>query len=84
METIGEPLSKRGAEMLFGIFSQHYERASTLVTSNLPFAEWTEVLGSHAQSGSWLGSIEVHSQTGLEPDFKGLRAFSWEDGRKNQ
>ncbi len=29
------PLSKTGAEMLFEVFSQRYERASTLVTSNL-------------------------------------------------
>ena len=30
------PLSKTGAELLFEIFSQRYEQASTLVTSNLP------------------------------------------------
>ena len=40
------PLSKSGAELLFEVFSQRYERGSTLVTSNLPFQEWTEVLGS--------------------------------------
>jgi DNA replication protein DnaC len=39
------PLSKSGAELLFEIFSQRYERGATLVTSNLPFDEWTEVLG---------------------------------------
>jgi DNA replication protein DnaC len=39
------PLSKTGAELLFEIFSQRYERGSTLVTSNLPFDEWTGVLG---------------------------------------
>ena len=38
------PLSKTGAELLFEIFSQRYEQASTLVTSNLPFNEWTENL----------------------------------------
>ena len=38
------PLSKSGAELLFEVFSQRYERGSTLVTSNLPFQEWTEVL----------------------------------------
>ena len=37
------PLSKTGAERLFEIFSQRYEQASTLVTSNLPFNEWTEL-----------------------------------------
>jgi len=39
------PLSKTGAELLFEIFSQRYERTSTLVTSNLPFDEWTEIFG---------------------------------------
>jgi DNA replication protein DnaC len=40
------PLSKSGAEPLFEVFSQRYERSSTLVTSNLPFQEWTEILCS--------------------------------------
>jgi len=31
------PLSKTGAELLFEVFSQRYERGSTIVTSNLPF-----------------------------------------------
>ena len=31
------PLSKTGAELLFEVFSQRYERGSVLVTSNLPF-----------------------------------------------
>ena len=35
------PLSPTGAELLFEVFSQRYERGSTLVTSNLPFDEWT-------------------------------------------
>ena len=33
------PLSKTGAELLFEVFSQRYERGSTMVTSNLPFDE---------------------------------------------
>ena len=39
------PLSRTGAELLFEVFSQRYERGSILV-NNLPFDEWTEVLGS--------------------------------------
>ena len=42
------PLSQTGAELLFEIFSQRYERGSTIVTSNLPFEEWTSVLGIRA------------------------------------
>jgi DNA replication protein DnaC len=30
------PLSPTGAELLFEVFSQRYERGSTIVTSNLP------------------------------------------------
>src|ERR1700688_4302877 len=48
------PLSKSGAELLFETFSQRYERASTLVTSNLPFEEWTEVFGSERLTGALL------------------------------
>ncbi len=35
------PLSQTGAELLFEVFSQRYERGTTIVTSNLPFDEWT-------------------------------------------
>lgn len=35
------PLSKTGAELLSGLIPQRYERGSTLITSNLPFEEWT-------------------------------------------
>ena len=40
------PLSRTGAELLFEVFSQCYERGSIPVTTNLPFDEWTEVFGS--------------------------------------
>ena len=33
------PLSPTGAELLFGVFIQPYERGSILVTTNLPFDE---------------------------------------------
>lgn len=36
------PLSKTGAELLFELISQRYERGATLVTSNHPFDEWTK------------------------------------------
>jgi DNA replication protein DnaC len=32
--------------MLFELISQRYERGATLITSNLPFDEWTETFGS--------------------------------------
>jgi DNA replication protein DnaC len=32
--------SRTGAELLFQVFADRYERASLLITSNLPFSEW--------------------------------------------
>jgi DNA replication protein DnaC len=40
------PLSPTGGDLLFEVFSQRYERGSTIVTSNLPFDEWTTVFAS--------------------------------------
>jgi IstB-like ATP binding protein len=54
------PLSKTGAELLFEVFSLRYERGSTLVTSNLPFQEWTEVLGSERLTGALLDRLTHH------------------------
>ncbi len=54
------PLSKSGAELLFEIFSQRYECGSTLVTSNLPFDEWTEILGSERLIGALLDRLTHH------------------------
>ena len=39
------PFSKLGAEHLFGFFSQCYEQASLVVTTNLPFADWPQTFG---------------------------------------
>ena len=54
------PLSKTSAELLFEIFSQRYEQASTLVTSNLPFNEWTEIFGSDRLTGALLDRLTHH------------------------
>src|SRR3954463_8206291 len=45
------PLSTTGGELLFETFSQRYERGSTIVTSNLPFDEWTVVFGNERLTG---------------------------------
>jgi DNA replication protein DnaC len=54
------PLSKTGAELLFEVFGQRYERGATLVTSNLPFDEWTEVFGSERLTGALLDRLTHH------------------------
>ena len=54
------PLSKTGAELLFELIPQRYERGATLITSNLPFDEWTETLGSERLTGALLDRITHH------------------------
>jgi DNA replication protein DnaC len=54
------PLSKTGAELLFELISQRYERGSTLITSNLPFDEWTEIFGSERLTGALLDRLTHH------------------------
>ena len=54
------PLSSTGAELLFEVFSQRHERSSTIVTSNLPFEEWTSVLGSERLTGALLDRLTHH------------------------
>ncbi len=54
------PLSKTGAELLFDVISQRYERGSIITISNLPFDEWTEVFGSERLTGAILDRLTHH------------------------
>jgi DNA replication protein DnaC len=65
-ELVFVPLSNTGAELLFEMLSQGYERGSTLITSNLPFQEWTEILGSEWLTGALLDPNPPRPQPGDE------------------
>ena len=54
------PLSKTGAELLFEVISRRYERGSIIITSNLPFDEWTEVFGSECLTGAIFDRLTHH------------------------
>ena len=54
------PLSQTGSELLFDVFSQRYKSGATVVTSNLPFQEWTTVFASERLTGALLDRITHH------------------------
>ena len=49
--------SRAGAELLFQVFADRYERASLLVTSNLPFSEWNQVFQGERMTAALLDRL---------------------------
>jgi len=57
------PASQVGAELLFDVISRAYERSSVVVTTNLPFEEWKEVLVSERLTGATLDRLTHQRHT---------------------
>lgn len=66
------PFSAEGAQLLFQVFSDRYEKGSMLVTSNLPFAQWTTVFGDAALTAALLDRLTHHCT---------IHEFDWESHR---
>src|SRR3954447_23269996 len=66
------PASEAGAELLFDVIGTAYERTSVVVTTNLPFEQWPEVLGSERLRGAALGRL-THRCTVLESGSESYR-----------
>ena len=75
--------TKTGAELLFEVFSQRYERGSILVTSNLPFDEWTEIFGSERLTGALLDRLTHHVHI-LEMNGESYRSTKAKNGGNPQ
>jgi len=66
------PFSKAGAELLFDTIGRAYERTSLMVTTNLPFEEWVEIMGSERLTGALLDRLthRVHIIEANGPSYR--------------
>jgi DNA replication protein DnaC len=66
------PFAKAGAELLFDVVGRAYERTSLIVTTNLPFEEWTEIMGSERLTGALLDRLthRVHILEANGPSYR--------------
>jgi DNA replication protein DnaC len=66
------PFSKAGAELLFDVVGRAYERTSLMLTTNLPFPEWVEIMGSERLTGALLDRLthRVHIIEANGPSYR--------------
>jgi DNA replication protein DnaC len=55
------PFNQEGAQLLFTFFGERYETRSTALTTNLPFAQWTQVFGDEALTVALLDRLTHRS-----------------------
>ena len=66
------PFSKEGAELLFQVLAERHERGSVIVTSNLGFADWTQVFGEPTLTAALLDRL-THKANIISCDWESFR-----------
>jgi len=51
------PFSREGAELLFQVLAERYEKGSVMITTNLGFADWTRVFGEQNMTAALLDRL---------------------------
>jgi DNA replication protein DnaC len=57
------PFSKEGSELLFQVLAERYERGSVMITTNLGFADWTQVFGDPIITATLLDRLTHRAYT---------------------
>src|SRR5262249_19704208 len=81
LDELGDvPTSKVGAELLFDVISTAYERTSVIVTTNLPFQQGTEGLGSGRLAGARWDRLAPRCHIGEAPGER----YRLRDGKRRR
>jgi DNA replication protein DnaC len=75
--------SRTGAELLFQVFADRYERRSLLLTSNLPFSEWAQVFQGERMTAALLDRL-THRCHIFEMNGESYRFRESMKGKKNR
>lgn len=67
------PLDKMGADLLFQIISQRYERGSIVLTTNKPFKRWAEIFNNDAGITSAILDRLLHGAESVVIEGKSFR-----------
>ena len=51
------PFSKEGSELLFQVLAERHEKGSVMITTNLGFADWTQVFGDPIMTAALLDRL---------------------------
>jgi DNA replication protein DnaC len=66
------PFTKQGAELLFQVLAERHERGSVIITTNLGFADWTQVFGEATLTAALLDRVTHRAH---------ICNFTWESYR---
>jgi DNA replication protein DnaC len=56
------PFDPEAANLMFGLVSARYERASVIVTSNKPFSAWGEIFGDQVVAAAMIDRLVHHAE----------------------
>lgn len=66
------PFTREGAELLFQVLAERYEKGSVMITTNLGFADWTQVFGDQTMTAALLDRL-THKARIMNCSWKSYR-----------